>query len=345
MDSTLRILEQEPILSHRDACREGTLVELITLDLFPLIYSYCVALKMRGKIFFNSNPVKLTLPQDKPTIKDGEYMHITSFGGSEETGGTPHIGSFRGCAVDLSGNIFVSDTSGRILVFNNQYVYQRSFGNSTPHSTVDDTELGRLNYPCGLTFNFEGDFAVVDNGNHRIQVFNPTTGEVKLAFGTQGDEAEQLDTPNDITVDLDGNYAVTDDNHRISIWTPKGEWIRAFSSKGADIGQTKYPIGTPTFPPFPSCQLVLDSPVCLGIAVDHEGNYVVAEHGNSRIQVFNRAGESIRVFGGHGNEPGSFHNVWGCCTDKLGRIIVADEDNNRIQVHSTFFCSFPTLGI
>ena len=56
---------------------------------------------------------------------------------------------------------------------------------------------------------------------------------------------------------------------------------------------------------------------------------------NHRIQHFNvQTGNSVKSFGKRGTRGGEFHDPASVCLDKEGRIIVADYNNNRIQVLS-----------
>ncbi|OXU27227.1 hypothetical protein TSAR_011409, partial [Trichomalopsis sarcophagae] len=69
-----------------------------------------------------------------------------------------------------------------------------------------------------------------------------------------------------------------------------------------------------------------------GVACDKEGNIVVADRSNNRIQIFRQNGSLLRRFGQHGNGPVEFNRPAGVAVDGRRRIIVADKDNHRIQV-------------
>ena len=57
------------------------------------------------------------------------------------------------------------------------------------------------------------------------------------------------------------------------------------------------------------------------------------EIGNDRIQVFDRTGKHLTVFGKKGVKNGEFGNIHGCLIDKeTGWLYVADTANNRMQV-------------
>lgn len=69
-----------------------------------------------------------------------------------------------------------------------------------------------------------------------------------------------------------------------------------------------------------------------GITTDSEGFILVADSGNSRIQVFKSDGTYLTCFGSSGSEPGKLKGVEGLTVNKNGDIIVCDKENNRIQI-------------
>ena len=69
-----------------------------------------------------------------------------------------------------------------------------------------------------------------------------------------------------------------------------------------------------------------------GVAVDEEGNIIVADSRNDRIQVFSSSGTFLTRFGGKGTAPGEFDRPSGICISPEGIIIVVDFGNNRVQM-------------
>lgn len=69
-----------------------------------------------------------------------------------------------------------------------------------------------------------------------------------------------------------------------------------------------------------------------GVCCTAEGNIVVADRSNNRIQIFKPDGSFLHKFGSHGSEPGYFDRPAGVAVDPHGRIIVTDKDNHRVQV-------------
>ena len=77
---------------------------------------------------------------------------------------------------------------------------------------------------------------------------------------------ENLNFPTGVSIDSDDIVYVTErDNHRVSMFTSEGQFLRSFSTKGAEAGKFN--------PPY-------------GIAVDRDGLVGVSDYGNHRIQIF-----------------------------------------------------------
>jgi tripartite motif-containing protein 71 len=72
-----------------------------------------------------------------------------------------------------------------------------------------------------------------------------------------------------------------------------------------------------------------DSPS--GIAVDPNGNILVADTGNGRIQKFSSSGTSLSTIGAKGTGPGQLGLPRGIAIDRAGNIYVADASNQRVQ--------------
>jgi hypothetical protein len=83
-----------------------------------------------------------------------------------------------------------------------------------------------------------------------------------------------------------------------------------------------------------------------GVAVDGNGNVLVADTGNKRIVVFDKNGNYVTEFGTAGFDPGQFDEPVGVAVAPGGTVYVTDTWNQRIQAFTpsedgTFF--FPTV--
>lgn len=72
-----------------------------------------------------------------------------------------------------------------------------------------------------------------------------------------------------------------------------------------------------------------------GVCVDKDGNIIIGDRRNNRIQVFYPDGIFKFAFGTKGSGDGQLELPAGVTTDRQNRIIVADKDNHRIQIFSS----------
>jgi streptogramin lyase len=83
------------------------------------------------------------------------------------------------------------------------------------------------------------------------------------------------------------------------------------------------------------------------LAVAPNGNVVVSDAGNKRIQVFDSEGRFITMFGGDGTDPGKLKEPVGLAVDSEGNVYVADTWNHRIQKFDSQYkpvAQFPVAG-
>ena len=84
-----------------------------------------------------------------------------------------------------------------------------------------------------------------------------------------------------------------------------------------------------------------------GICSDQQGNLIVGDRSNHRVQVFDSNGTFKYKFGSEGIRPGQFNRPAGVAVTREGHIAVADKDNHRIQVlklDGTFLFMFGSKG-
>jgi DNA-binding beta-propeller fold protein YncE len=90
-----------------------------------------------------------------------------------------------------------------------------------------------------------------------------------------------------------------------------------------------------------------DSPT--GIAVDPNGNVLIADTGNGRIEKFSSTGAFLSIIGTKGSGQGQFAQPNGIAIDRVGNICVADAGNHRVlklKSDGTFIAEWkrPELG-
>ena len=169
-----------------------------------------------------------------------------------------------------------------------------------------------------------------------------------------------VDGPRGVAINKRGEVVATEaDEDCVSVFSPRGEKLRSFGTRGSGQGQFDWPCG---------------------VTVDGEGNILVADTSNQRIQKFTAEGQFLTAVGKYGSGPlqfdlptdiafntinnkvyvvdnwnhriqvlksdltfsftfgkegsgkGQFSYPWGIACDSTGKVYVADSDNHRMQV-------------
>lgn len=110
-------------------------------------------------------------------------------------------------------------------------------------------------------------------------------------------------------------YVVERDHHRIIVFNRQGEVLRMVGNQH-NPGNTGEPFNHPT-----------------DIAFSRRGDFFVSDgYGNAHIHHFNRDGEWINTWGGLGTGEGSLSTPHAVMLDRNERVLVADRENNRVQI-------------
>ena len=174
-----------------------------------------------------------------------------------------------GLAITREGLVAVSDYENKcVSLFDLDGKYRNRIG------------AGKLLGPKGLAITKQGDLVVVDNKGSSVVIFS-SEGKIKTKFGTRGSDLPQFAGPHFVAINSHENIIVTDfHNHSVKVtrhtlitelhdvcskvFTSEGKFIYSFGSKGEGNGQFNGPTG---------------------VAVDTMNNIIVADWGNSRLQV------------------------------------------------------------
>ena len=154
---------------------------------------------------------------------------------------------------------------------------------------------------------------------------------VKLPLEKLGTPIRTIDGvlgPRGVVINQKGEVVVTESlNSMVSVFSPDGERLQSFGSRGS--GQRQF-----------------DLP--WGITTDGDGNILVADRGNCCIQKFTASGQFLTEVGRRGNGPLQFNNPMKIAFNTVNKkVYVADWLNNCVQVLNsdlTFFSKFGKSG-
>lgn len=255
------------------------------------------------------------------------------------------INAPNGLSADSAGNIYMADLNTyRISKFSPAGSFLGQFGSIS-------NGIGEFVQPRGGAIDASGNLFVVDTGNARIQKFS-SNGSFLLKWGSIGTDAGQFGNPSKIAVDASGNVYVPDGNNAR---------IQKFSNSGGFISMWGWGVATGVNA-FETCS----TPPCLagiggrregqfgglrGAAIDRDGNLLVAETNNNRVQKFSPTGTFLGMWGWgvqtgaatlefctascrggtSGNGDGQFNDPEDIAASLSGDVYVADAVNRRVQ--------------
>ena len=183
---------------------------------------------------------------------------------------------------------------------------------------------------------YEINYQPASRGRHQLHIkvegdhFNgsPFSVTVVKKLGTPIKTISGVKYPWGVTVNQKSEVIVSEGRgHCVSLFSPAGEKLRSFGSKGSERGQ-------------------FDSP--RGMAVDDDGNILVADECNQRIQKFTSDGRFITAVGKRGNKPLEFSHPVGIVVHPHNKkVYVTEHNNHRVQILNpdlTFSNTFGSRG-
>jgi len=148
--------------------------------------------------------------------------------------------------------------------------------------------------------------------NGKILVFN---SDFSFLETLPISDTYKISGPKGIAITREGNIVVSDTgNNRIIVFTPEGQHIKTFGSKGTENSQFNTP---------------------MGVAVGPDGSIYVIDNQNHRIQKFDSLYTHVQTLGGikPGKGATDFYLPTGIAVSKeTGKIFVADSGNVRVTV-------------
>jgi sugar lactone lactonase YvrE len=243
--------------------------------------------------------------------------------------------------VDAAGNVIFSDTRHhRVRSVGTDGNIHTVMGNGVEGFSGDGgpAASAQLASPTGLAFDTAGNLYVADFSNHRIRMID-TNGNVQTVAGDGnggfngdglGATATSLFNPTDVAFDAAGNMIIADmRNHRVR------RLDKATGTIGTIAG-TGTARSSDDFIPAVTANLLFPSDV----AVDAEGNVLIADSGSNRIRRVAPNGVIDSIAGSR--TPGDSGDDGPALLARLltplrmfmapgGRLLVVDHDNHRIR--------------
>ena len=194
--------------------------------------------------------------------------------------------------------------------------------------------------------------AVFGDSNDRVYAFNRDSDHPVCVFDKDGNFLWSwgqglIAFAHAIIIDKDQNVWLVDRNtHEVHKYTKEGAHLMTIGSKGdrsdtgvdpEDYSSTAFQTVTHGGPPF-------NMPA--GIAFNDEGQIFIADgYANARVHKFTPQGDLIKSWGGPGGGAGEFRLPHGIWIDRHERVLVADRENDRVQVFTQegeYISTWPT---
>ncbi|XP_065884591.1 tripartite motif-containing protein 2-like [Dysidea avara] len=187
---------------------------------------------------------------------------------------------------------------------------------SDPYKIVDIDDGS----PWGIAFSSTGFWAVSDWSKHCICLFNDQD-QLITRFGGQGRNRGHFHHPTGVTFDNGDHLYVADrNNHRVQKFDINGNYLLQFGSKGCKDGELNEPRGI----------------------LAHRGKVYIADHGNSRVSVFQTDGQFHSIIG-----RGILGESYNIAVDSINRLFVTDRSNDCIStftLNGQYLCRIGIAG-
>jgi DNA-binding beta-propeller fold protein YncE len=283
-------------------------------------------IKVRVPVEAQSGPMFLTIGGWPVTLEENfviydqyEYTQLYPEWSGPRANSRPLLPDL---ATDADGNTFITD-------FDNGWVWKIAADGT-------QSKFGNFNMPWGIAISpLSNEIYIVDSGNHSLQVYDGD-GNFLRSIGVLGNGDLQFRSPRGIAFDGAGRIYIADAlNDRIQILAADESFLAELGIYGNNDGEFSSPSG---------------------VAIDENLVLYVADTSNDRIQRFvpdNAVTPANWNFAGWlgskdpnaltpgwltggssltSNKEGGFNRPFGVAVSETGKLLVADSNNNRIQV-------------
>jgi YD repeat-containing protein len=195
-----------------------------------------------------------------------------------------------------------------------EYAPSGAFITSYSAAKFEGGEATGLKEPYGLAPGLNpGSFWIADRGNKRLVEAEMSGTKVTLRReirGAEGNSGKYFTEPVGVATDSNGHlWALLEGGKEVAEFTESSiTYVGKTSGSGCGVSKAK------------------------GIAVNAQGNVLVADTGDNRVVEFNSKGECLKTFGTEGTGNGQLKGPEGIVgTDAAGDVWVADTGNDRVE--------------
>ena len=307
-------------------------------------YPWGVAVDSKGNVYVTellNYTIRKITPSGVVTTLAGQ---VGVYGSSDGTGNQASFNGPLGVAVDLKGNLYVTDSENYTIRKITPAGHVATIaGVATVSGSSDGTgPYARFSYPYGVALDLKGNVYVTDAIDNTIRKITPAkttfsgqeegvvttfVGQVGVTGSDDCEKPARLNNPCGVAVDSKGNSYVADSlNNTIRKITPSGV-VTTFAGQTGVQGSAD---GTGT-------QARFNQP--FGVAVDSKGTVYVTDNGNETIRKITPAGVVTTLAGRAGNygysdgrgSSASFFAPCGVAVDLKGNVYVSDSYNDSIR--------------